>query len=512
VEINEAVMPTATADGSGAPLLAVRGVFKSFGGAAALRDVDFDVRAGEVHALVGMNGAGKSTLVGVLSGATVPDQGIIQFDGELLTGLTPRAAREHGISTVPQKRDLVPSLTVAENLFLGRLPSRGVLVDWRRVQREAGELLAAVGVSIEPRRLAGSLTSAEQTMVEIAREVHRGGRVLILDEPTAMLGGSAAEEVRALVRRLRADGCAVVYISHHLDEILELANRVTILRDGRKRLTVDRSELDTASLVYAMVGEHVDTERPGIARTPGDERLVLDGLALAGRISGLSLTVRSGEVVAVLGPSGDGQSTLYPVLSGMLQPANGTLAVNGRPVPLGSITASLRSGLRCITGDRLRLGLVGGLSVNENIVMAKDRLARRSWIGWGALRRRAVTLRDRFGVVTLQQDPPVAQLSGGNQQKVLLAKWLESSPGVVFLEEPTNGVDVAAKAEIHRMIDELAAAGTAILIASSDVHEVMGLADRVVVVSGGRHMASRDVETVSRDELVALTVGEKSND
>jgi ABC-type sugar transport system ATPase subunit len=202
---------------------------------------------------------------------------------------------------------------------------------------------------------------------------------------------------------------------------------------------------------------------------------VRDGLAHAGRNAALRLTVRSGEVVGGLGPSGSGQSTLYPVLSGMLQPANGTLAVNGRPVPLGSITASLRSGLRCITGDRLRLGLVGGLSVNENIVMAKDRLARRSWIGWGALRRRAVTLRDRFGVVTLQQDPPVAQLSGGNQQKVLLAKWLESSPGVVFLEEPTNGVDVAAKAEIHRMIDELAAAGTAILIASSDVHEVMRL-------------------------------------
>lgn len=510
MESEQAARAAAVGERVREPLLVIRGVSKSFGGAAALRDVDFDVRPGEVHALVGMNGAGKSTLVGVLSGATSPDHGIIQFNGQALAGLTPRAAREIGIATVPQKRDLVLGLSIAENLFLGALPSRGGLIDWRRTEREAAEALAAVGVSLDPRRLAGSLSAAEQTMVEIAREVHRGGRLLILDEPTAMLGGAAADEVRALVRRLRADGCAVVYISHHLEEILELADRVTVLRDGRKRLTIERSRLDTDSLVYAMVGEHVDTERPAQLRAPRGERLSLSALTVGNRIAELSVSVRSGEVVAVLGPAGDGQSTLFAALSGLRRPDAGALAVYGKPVPWGSISASLRSGLRCITGDRLLRGLVGVLSIDENALMAKDRHDRRVWIGRASRRARAAVLRRRFGVVTLQRNPPVAQLSGGNQQKVLLAKWLESSPGVVFLEEPTNGVDIAAKAEIHRMIDALAAEGAAVLLASSDVHEVMRLADRVVVVSGGRHMATRDIEAVTRDELVALTVGKKS--
>jgi len=493
-------------------ILTLTGVSKAFGGAAALRDVDFDVRAGEVHALVGMNGAGKSTLVGVISGAHSPDGGAIVFEGELLTALTPRRAREHGIATVPQKRDLVGSLTVAENLFLGELPRRAGIVDWGTMRARAGAVLRAVGLEIDPRRPAGTLTAAEQTMVEIAREVHRGGRVLVLDEPTASLGGAAAADVRALVKRLRDQGRGVVYISHHLDEILELADRITVLRDGRRRLTVPRADLEVSSLVYAMVGDHVDTERPVRDRAPGAERLHLDAVSVGHRLRDMTLTVRAGEVVAVLGPAGDGQTELFLALAGLRRPDAGTLRIDGTEVAWGSVRRSLASGLRCITGDRLRQGLVAGMTIDENITLAHDRAAGRLFIDWRDLRRRAAGLRARFGVRTLQANPPVGQLSGGNQQKVLLAKWLESAPGVCFLEEPTNGVDVAAKAEIHALIDDLAGSGTAVLLASSDVEEVLRLADRVAVVSAGRVTAVVDVAETHRDRLVALTVGDHAHD
>lgn len=489
------------------PILALTGVKKSFGGAAALRGVDFDVRAGEVHALVGMNGAGKSTLVGVLSGSHDPDEGEITLDGERLGALTPRRAREHGIATVPQRRDLVAGLSVAENLFLGDLPRRGGWVSWRRTRAAARRALDEIGIDIDESVPAGSLTTAEQTMVEIAREVRRGGRVLILDEPTASLGGAAAEQVRDLVRRLRQQGTAIVYISHHLDEILDIADRVTVLRDGRRQTTVRAADLDLASLVYAIAGEQVDAERPEGRAEPGETRLRLDGVTSGARLRELSVDVRAGEVVAVLGPAGDGQSSLFSLLAGTQRPDAGTLEVQGRAVPWGSVRASLASGLRCVTGDRLANGLIGGLTINENIVMAGDRRTRKKFVDWAALHRRAAALRAAFGVVTIQKDPPVGQLSGGNQQKVLLGKWLDGDPQVCFLEDPTNGVDVHAKADIHRLVDGLAAGGAAVLLASSDVSEVQRLADRVIVVSAGRPTAMLDVAHTTRDDLVALTVG-----
>lgn len=494
-----------------APILTITDVSKSFGGAAALRSVSFDLRPGEVHAIVGMNGAGKSTLVGVLSGAITPDSGIIEFDGTLTTGLTPQSARGHGIATVPQKRDLVASLSIAENVFLGDLPRSRGIIDWHRAHQEAEAQLSAIGVFVDPRQAAGSLSSAEQTMVEIARELHRGGQVLILDEPTATLGGQAAAEVRALITRLRSAGKSIVFISHHLDEILELSDRITVLRDGRHQLTVAASELNLAELVYAMAGEQIDVERPARATTPGPVALAMEGLTAPGLLEHFDLSVRSGEVVAVLGPAGGGQTSLFPLLSGLRRPAGGRLAVHGSDVPWGNIGRSLASGLRCLTGDRQSQGLIGALSIDENIVAYKDRRERRWLLLWRALSARAAVLRAQFGVVTLQQNPPVGQLSGGNQQKVLLAKWLESNPSVCFFEEPTNGVDVAAKADIHRLIDGLAERGTAVLLATSDFEEALRLADQVAVVHAGRIVALKGIADVTRDELVALTVGDMTH-
>ncbi|WP_283134550.1 sugar ABC transporter ATP-binding protein [Rhizohabitans arisaemae] len=487
--------------------LELRGVRKSFGGAVALRDVGFTLLAGEVHALVGMNGAGKSTLVKIISGAYPPDGGELLIAGRRHGALTPRRARALGVSIVHQQRMLVPELTVGENLFLGRMPLRLGRVDWNRVHTDAARLLAELGVEVASRTTAGELGPAEQTLVEIARETHAGGEVLILDEPTATLGGSDAARVHRLVRTLGARGVAVVYISHHLDEVLDLADRVTVLRDGRHVTTVPTDRMDLPELVRAMTGDRLPQGRPDTGRTLGEVVLELDDLTAGTRLDGMDVTVRAGEVVAVLGCAGDGQSQLFPLLSGLRRPTRGRIKVAGREVRPGSVTAALGAGLRCVTGERLVHGLVPELGVDENLALTERGLHRPWLVRWGRLHRAGGAARTRFGVVTIQADPPVSTLSGGNQQKVLLARWLDSGAVACLLEEPTNGVDIAAKADIHRLVDDLAARGTAVLLASADVDEVLRLAGRVVVVRAGRTVADLPTGQVSRDELVALSVG-----
>ncbi|WP_405765426.1 sugar ABC transporter ATP-binding protein [Streptomyces sp. NBC_00080] len=488
-------------------VLRARGVTKSFGGAAALKGVDLDLYPGEVHALMGMNGAGKSTLVQVLSGVHQADAGTIEVDGQEQHGLSVRRARRLGISSVPQRRELAMGLSVAENILLGDLPTRGRAVRWKAVREEARTALAALGIAIDVERAAGSLTVAEQTMVEVAREVRRGGRVLILDEPTACLSAKDAHRIRALVRTLRDEGVAVVYISHYIDEVMAVADRLTVLRDGAVVTSAPAAELDDAGLVRAMVGRDVVSTRPE-RPTPKDEvGLSVRGLSQGQAIRDFTVEVRRGEIVAVLGPAGDAQSRLFDLLSGRQRPESGDLRVDGRAVPFGRVPASLASGLRCVTGDRRSLGLVPGMSLDENLMLADDRFARRRLHRRGQLARRAAPLRHSYGVRTLAGNPPVSALSGGNQQKVLLGKWLETSPAACFLEDPTNGVDIAAMADIHTLLDDLACRGVAVLLASSSAEEVMRLADRVVVVSAGRTVAEHDITAITRDELVATALG-----
>ncbi|WP_406005618.1 sugar ABC transporter ATP-binding protein [Streptomyces sp. NBC_00637] len=488
-------------------VLRARGVTKSFGGAAALKGVDLDLYPGEVHALMGMNGAGKSTLVQVLSGVHQPDAGTIEVDGQEQHGLSVRRARRLGISSVPQRRELAMGLSVAENILLGDLPTRGRAVRWKTVRAEARAALAALGIAIDVERAAGSLTVAEQTMVEVAREVRRGGRVLILDEPTACLSAKDAHRIRALVRTLRDEGVAVVYISHYIDEVMAVADRLTVLRDGAVVTSAPAAELDDAGLVRAMVGRDVVSTRPERPMPKDEVGLSVRGLSQGRAIRDFTVEVRRGEIVAVLGPAGDAQSRLFDLLSGRQRPESGDLHVDGRPVPLGRVPASLASGLRCVTGDRRALGLVPGMSLDENLMLADDRFARRRLHRRGQLARRAAPLRHSYGVRALAGNPPVSALSGGNQQKVLLGKWLETSPAACFLEDPTNGVDIAAMADIHTLLDDLASRGVAVLLASSSAEEVMRLADRVVVVSAGRTVAEHDITAITRDELVATALG-----
>lgn len=489
------------------PAVRIRDLTKSFGGAVALRGVSLDIHPGEVHALMGMNGAGKSTLVQLLSGAHQADGGTIETGGTVHTALTPRKARQLGISTVPQRRELVMTLTVAENILLGDLPASRSLVSWRSVERQARQALLDLNIDIDVRRTAGELTVAEQTMVEVAREVRRGGRVLILDEPTACLGAAAAERIRALVRILRDEGVAVVYISHYIDEVLSIADHVTVLRDGAVVHSGPASRTDAAGLVRHMAGRDVVSRRPERPAPTDTVALTVRGLTSGRDIAGFGVQVRKGEIVGVLGPAGDAQSRLFDLLSGRRRPDAGEMEVGGARVPFGRVSRSLASGLRCVTGDRRALGLVPGLSLDENLMLASDRLSGRRLHRWAETTRRAAPRRASYGVVSLTRNPAVGSLSGGNQQKVLLAKWLETSPVACFLEDPTNGVDVAAIADIHALIDDLASRGVAVLLASSSAEEVMRLSDRVIVVSAGRVVAEHDVDALTHDELVATALG-----
>ncbi|MFD6919220.1 sugar ABC transporter ATP-binding protein [Streptomyces sp. NPDC059944] len=499
-----------TPDGAGSghqPVLRVRGVTKTFGGAAALTDVDLDLYPGEIHALMGMNGAGKSTLVQILSGVHQADSGTIEVDGRTQHGLTVRRARRLGIASVPQRRELAMGLSVAENVLLGDLPTRRGTVRWKTLKSAARQTLSDLGIDIDVERTAGSLTVAEQTMVEVAREVRRGGRILILDEPTACLSAEAAGRIRALVRTLRDEGVAVVYISHYIDEVLAVADRLTVLRDGAVVRTAPARELDPEQLVRGMVGRDVVSRRSERPAPQDETGLALRGLRDGRAVRDLDLEVRKGEIVAVLGPAGDAQSRLFDLLSGRRRPDSGELLVDGAPVPFGRVRASLAGGLRCVTGDRHTLGLVPGMTLDENLMLAGDRLARRRLHRRTELARRAGPLRRNYGVVSLAGNPPVGALSGGNQQKVLLAKWLQTDPVACFLEDPTNGVDIAAMADIHTLVDELASRGVAVLLASSSAEEVVRLADRVIVVRGGRTVAEHEITAVTRDELVATALG-----
>ncbi|QFG23038.1 sugar ABC transporter ATP-binding protein [Actinomadura sp. WMMB 499] len=489
-----------------APVLELRDVRKTFGGAQALAGVDFTLRTGEVHAIVGMNGAGKSTLVELICGAFAPDAGEIAIGGRRQSALTPRRAHAAGVSMVHQKRTLVNDLTVAENILLGRLPSRRGRIQWKRANREAARALEGLGIDLSPGTVAGRLGPAEQTLVEIAREVHLGGRVLILDEPTASLGGRDAETIRRLVRTLRDRGTSIIYISHHLDEVLDLADRVTVMRDGQVAAAVRAADMDLPALIGAMVGDRLVHERPAGGRAPGAPVLRLAGL-VGGRLREFDLTVGAGEVVAVLGPAGDGQSELFRLLAGLRRAEAGRVTVNGTEIAPGDVGASLAAGLRCVTGDRLSYGLVPGLGVDENLAMVRRGRLRPWLVRWRELHAEGRKARERYGVTTLHADPPVASLSGGNQQKVLLAAWLDGDPVACLLEEPTGGVDVAAKADIHHIVDGLADRGTAVLLGSSDVDEVLRLADRVVVVRSGRIVAESPIDRVTRDDLVTLTAG-----
>jgi rhamnose transport system ATP-binding protein len=471
------------------PLLELTRITKSFGDVKALRGVDFDLRAGEVHALLGENGAGKSTLIKVITGAHRPEGGAIRVAGEQVRALSPESARRLGIACIYQQPALFPALTVDENIGLRLEPSRGLRrVDWRQRRERARALLERIGADIRPDTEVGQLSMPEQQLVEIACALGAGARIVIMDEPTASLTQKEQHLLFAVVKELRAGGVGVVYISHRLEEIFALADRVTVLRDGESVGTHPASGIDEGTLIQLMVGREVAQIYPPAESAPGEPVLALENVGCrASGVAGVSFEVRAGEVFGLAGLVGAGRTELARILFGMTPADAGVVRLRGREVAIRSPREAVELGLAYVPEDRRRHGVVLEMPVEQNMTMAiHRRLFRGGWLRFAAERNLALEYIRSLAVKTSGPEAPVGSLSGGNQQKVSLARWLATKPSVLILDEPTQGVDVGAKSEIHRIIRRLAREGLAVLLISSDLPEVLGMSDRIGVMRGGR--------------------------
>ena len=472
----------------GVPILRLAGVSKRFPGVHALRSVSFDIQTGSCHALCGENGAGKSTLAKILAGIYAPDAGQVIVDGAPVAFGGPGAALRAGIGIVHQELSACENLTVAENLSLGRLPSRFRLVDRAELGRRAAAMLAAIEAEdIDPDRALGALPLGQQQMVQIATAVGSGARVIIFDEPTSSLSQYEADRFYALMARLRARGVTCVYVSHRMPEIFRLCDTITVLRDGSHVVTQPADQLDEATLVHHMIGRRLDEYLPHhVSAAPGRELLRVEALASGGKFRDVSFAVRSGEVVGLAGLVGAGRSEVAHALFGLDPAVTGRVWVDGKPVRLATPRAAMRAGLGLVPEDRKRQGLVLGMPAAHNFTLPiLPALARLGWIRRPAEAALARQLSDRLGVRAASLDAVTAGLSGGNQQKIVLAKWLAARCRVLILDEPTRGVDVGGKAEIHALVDTLAAEGAAVLLISSELPELIGLSTRILVMRRG---------------------------
>ncbi len=498
-------MPTAY---SGEPLLQMRGVIKRFPGVVALDGVDLDVRPGEVHCLLGQNGAGKSTLIKIMAGSYQPDEGTIRWDGVDVAVPNPIAAIKLGISTIYQELDLVPDLTVAENIFLGHELSSAGFSRPAAAHRRARELLSRLGhADIAPGRPVGSLAPAAQQIVSVARALSHQTRLLILDEPSAVLDQGGVANLFRVVGDLTADGVAVVYISHRLEEIRQIGDRITVLKDGRSVGTdLPVAETPTPALIRLMTGrsiEYVFPPRPDVAKPAVAPVLAVSDLACGRLFADVSFDVHAGEIVGLAGLVGAGRSEILETVYGARRATAGTVSVDGRPLPRGSVAASVRAGVGLAPEERKSQGLLLDQAVYRNITLSSlRRFARSGFLRRSAERRAASELTASLDVRPSDVSRLVRTLSGGNQQKVVLARWLLRQCRVLLLDEPTRGVDVGARTELYTVIRRLADTGVAVVVVSSEVEEVLGLADRVLVVREG--VVVHDAAAITLDESQVL--------
>ncbi|WP_327123339.1 sugar ABC transporter ATP-binding protein [Streptomyces sp. NBC_01727] len=495
-------------------VLEARSVSKRFPGVVALDDVTFSLRAGETHALVGENGAGKSTLIKVLTGVYRPDEGELRMTGQQVRFARPFEAQQAGISTIYQEVNLVPLMSVARNIFLGREPKNRLgLIDFGRMHREAADLLDGFGVRVDPRRPLHTLGIGTQQMVALARAVSVNARVVVMDEPTSSLEPREVETLFRVIENLRGQGIAVLYVSHRMDELYRICDRVTVLRDGRHIHTGDLADLDRMQLVSMMLGRDLaEVRRNGTtgfaaeghdaARTPV---LTANGLSRDHQLHDISLSLYAGEVLGLGGLLGSGRSETAKALAGALSLDAGELTVGGRRLRRLTSAGAIRAGISLLPEDRKAEGIVPGLSVRENIVLAAmPRLSRAGVVSRAKQDRIVDIFMKRLRIKAASPEQKVGELSGGNQQKVLLARWLCLEPKVLLLDEPTRGIDVGAKAEVQSLIDDLAGEGLAVLLISSDIEELIEGADRIVVLRGGSVAGELTGEDVGESQLLEV--------
>ncbi|MDZ7374845.1 MAG: sugar ABC transporter ATP-binding protein [candidate division KSB1 bacterium] len=495
--------------GTDGTLLQMRGISKRFPGVQALDRVDFDLEKGEVHALVGENGAGKSTLMKILAGALQKDEGEIVLEGKRVEIPNPIAARRLGISLIYQEFNLVPHLSVAENIFLGREPRRkSGLIDWNVLYQEAEKILSQLEVDIDVRRRVRHLSVAEQQMVEIARAVSVRSKILGMDEPSATLTEHELRRLFDLIRSLVASGVSVIYISHRLEEIYEIADRVTILRDGQ-RVSTDRvSNLTREEIVRRMVGREISDEFPPRQVQPGEEVLRVERLTRKGKFTDVSFSVRAGEILGIAGLVGAGRTEVARAIFGADPLDHGKIFLGGQELHLRGPRDAIDAGIGLVAEDRKAQGLILGMSVLENMTLPSlDRFSRWGFLDKASERRNAARFVDELRIRTPSLRQAVRNLSGGNQQKVVLAKWLLTHCRVMIFDEPTRGIDVGAKWEIYNLINALAERGVAIVMISSELPEILGMSDRILVMHEGRVAGELLRGEATQEKVMRLATG-----
>jgi len=492
-------------------LLQMRGISKSYDGTRALSEVDFPAAIGEVHAIVGENGAGKTTLIKILAGAVHADEGKILLGGKPVEVRTPLDARRLGIRAVHQEFSLVPHLTVTENILMGQMPTGRLnwWVDWRQAHRRAEEIFQEIGFAgIDVRTPVSRLSISHQQMVEIAKAVAERPRILILDEPSAVLAQEELRRLFALIQTLKAESAVILYISHRLDEVFEVADRITVLRDGELVGTVHAQETDEGQLIKMMVGRTLGEIYPLRRTQPGEEILRVEGLSREDSFAEISFTLARGEILGLFGLVGSGRTQLARCIFGAEAATSGEILLDGEVLRLKSPHEAVKVGIALLTEDRKRDGLVMSCSMRDNVSLATLEQVSR----WGFLNQRRQDAQVRSKVEELAIRPPeirrlVRQLSGGNQQKVALAKWLLSQAKVLILDEPTRGVDVATKVDIYHIVGDLAERGVGILFISSELPEILGMSDRALVMREGRVVGEFTRAQASEESLLASAAG-----
>lgn len=493
------------------PVLSLRDAAKAFAGVHALEGVSLDLYAGEAHALVGENGAGKSTLVKILGGVHQPDVGTLLMNGREIVLAGTAAARAAGIAVIYQEPTLFPDLSVAENVFIGRQPLRsGRRIDYRAMEAEVNRIFERLGVQMDPDRIARGLSIAEQQLVEIAKALSSDAKVLIMDEPTAALSPVEVERLFRIAETLRAEGAAVLFISHRLEEVFALCQRVTILRDGKLVSSQRLDGLTGDDLVRGMVGRDLLT-REHETHTPGETVLEVDRLTREGVFVDISFDVRAGEVIALAGLVGAGRSEVARAIFGIDRYDAGSVRVGGDRLRTGSPTAAMAAGVGFVPEDRRQHGLVMDLSTAENIALASLRRLRRHGLLFSSVERKfSLDWAKRLQVKYGRMSNPVSSLSGGNQQKVVLAKWLSRQPRLLIVDEPTRGIDVGTKAEVHGLLSSLASEGVAVLMISSELPEVLSVADRIHVMREGRLVSTLTHAEASEERIISAATGQAS--
>jgi rhamnose transport system ATP-binding protein len=493
-------------------LLEMNKVQKRFGGAVALRGTDLQIRAGEIHALLGENGAGKSTMLKILAGVHVNDGGTIKLGSKDFVTGSPQASIEQGIAVIYQEPSLFLDLSLAENVFIGRQPKKGKIIDWKFAQSEAARLFKELGVELDPKRQARGLSIADQQVVEIAKSLSMNANIILMDEPTAALSASEVERLMTVMKSLKASNKAVIFVSHRLDEVFAISDYITVMRDGA---TVSEAPIVATNLqkvIKDMVGRELTEMFPKTENKIGSVVLEVNDLTNPAYFRNISFNVKQGEIVALAGLIGAGRSEVARAIFGVDKYESGSVKINGKELPAGSPVESMARKIALVPEDRRQQGLFMIAGVNRNISMESfANLTDRGLINLKRERELTNTWQDKLSIKFNNQADPVDRLSGGNQQKTVLAKWLATNPNLLIVDEPTRGIDVATKVEVHRLVNQAASEGKAVLMISSELPEVLGMADRIIVMREGRQVAEFSRKEATQEKIiVAATTGKKS--